>query len=62
MEQACKEMDALLDRKSLLVSMLYSLVTFRRTPVILVNKQMCSHGRVPLLEEIRTWIEQAKAA
>jgi hypothetical protein len=55
-------MDALLDRKSLLVSMLYSLVTFRRTPVILVNKQMCSHGRVPLLEEIRTWIEQAKAA
>ena len=53
-------MEVSLERKGLLVSMLYMLVTFRRTPVILVDGRLYSHGRVLGLEELRDMIRDAK--
>ncbi len=51
----------MLDRKNLLFSMAYTLVTFRRTPVIFVNRRLVSQGRVPQIDELRHWIRQARA-
>lgn len=56
MEQACAEADAFLVRKSFAASLLYSLLTFRRTPIIFVNGQLMSHGRVPTLGELHRWL------
>jgi len=51
----------MLDRKNLLLSMGYTLVTLRRTPVIFVNERLVSQGRVPQLGELRRWIRQARS-
>lgn len=39
--------------------MLYALRNFRRTPVILVNGQLVSQGRVPTEDEVRGWVRSA---
>lgn len=51
----------MLDRKNLLVSMGYALITFRRTPVIIVNGRLVSQGRVPQMSELHRWIRQARS-
>ena len=60
MEQVCQEENVVLDRKSLLVSMMYSIATFRRTPVFFVNGVLVSQGRVPSKDELRYWIRQER--
>lgn len=51
----------MLDRKNLLVSMGYALVTFRRTPVIFVNGRLVSQGCVPQKDELCQWIRQERS-
>lgn len=61
-EQACAEEGALLDRKNFIMSLLYALITFRRTPVIFVNGRLMSQGRVPSFDELRHWLRDARAS
>ena len=40
--------------------MMYALLHFRRTPVILINGRLVSQGRAPTLEELRGWLHVAR--
>jgi hypothetical protein len=57
----CLEENVALDRKGILASMIYTLLNLQRTPVILVNGQLASQGRVPTLEELRGWLRVARS-
>ncbi|MBM4424668.1 MAG: thioredoxin family protein [Chloroflexi bacterium] len=59
-EQVCRAEGAELERKNLLISMLYLLSTFRRPPVIVINGRVVSAGRVPAVAQLRQWLEESR--
>ena len=59
MERVCKEEGVALLRLGLLRSVMYAVMHFRRTPVILINGLVMCSGLVPREQVLRDWLKQA---